>query len=269
MFYETSEAGLTIDHLLYHDNNLAESYRQWKEERQGALSNFPFGAFAYARLDDRLADDPIWTSAKREPGKDPMGLTQAQPNIEFFSTECYGGPKHFVDFPIEHKHCFSLIAELFSPRSKGSVRLRSADPKDNPIVDHNYLADPLDVLVLSEACALGNEIITKQPATKTILKGSWPPSLTHHTYTKRKDWEDYVRENATTCMSHSIRQMNARLVNGTITDMVVAGYHPGGTAKMGLSDDPMAVLDERLRVRGVKCLRVADTSIMPTLNQGG
>lgn len=46
------------------------------------------------------------------------------------------------------------------------------------------------------------------------------------------------------------------------------GYHPAGTCKMGRSDDPSAVLDERLRVRGVQGLRVADTSVMPTLNQG-
>jgi GMC oxidoreductase len=50
--------------------------------------------------------------------------------------------------------------------------------------------------------------------------------------------------------------------------VLVTGYHPGGTVKMGAPTDPMAVLDERLRVRGVKGLRVADTSVMPTLNQG-
>ena len=69
-----------------------------------------------------------------------MGLTQSQPNIELFSTECYGGPKQFDQFPdVETSHAFSLIAELFGPKSRGSVMLKSADPKDNPVVDHNYL----------------------------------------------------------------------------------------------------------------------------------
>lgn len=129
-----------------------------------------------------------------------MGLTPAQPNIEFFSTECYGGPKQYTDLPDgENTHAFSLISELFSPRSKGSVTLKSADPKDNPIVDHNYLSDELDVLVLSEACNFANEIIVGGKGTKDIVSGAWPANLTHHTYTKREDWVPFVKENATTC----------------------------------------------------------------------
>lgn len=94
-----------------------------------------------------------------------------------------------------------MISELFSPRSKGTVTLKSADPLANPVVDANYLADPLDMLVLSEACRFGNEIVMKGAGTKDIVKGSWPSALTHHTYTKREDWEPYVRQHATTCRS--------------------------------------------------------------------
>ncbi|KAL2354294.1 putative GMC oxidoreductase [Cryomyces antarcticus] len=244
MFYETEKAGLTNDFLLYHDNALESTYKLWLEEKKGPLSSFPFGAFAFARLDERLKDEPLWKSAPRENGRDPMGLTTKQPNIEFFTTECYGGPKQYDQFPIDRKHAFSMIAELFAPRSRGTVTLKSSDPRENPVVDHNYLADPLDMLVLSEACRFGNEIVTLGAGTKDIVKGSWPPNLTHHTYTEREQWEPFVRQHATTC------------------------YHPGGTCKMGKSDDPLAVVDERLRVRGVANLRVADVSVMPKLNQG-
>lgn len=192
-----------------------------------------------------------------------MGLTKDQPNvsslrtsqshnkpptltpqIEFFTTECYGGPKQFVDFPINQQHCFSMIAELFSPHSKGSVSLSSSFPHAPPIISHNYLSSALDVTVLAEACAFANEIVTSGRGTKSILKGSWPANLTHHTHTHRDQWREYVRENATTC------------------------YHPGGTAKMGKQGDATAVVDARLRVFGVKGLRVADCSVMPKLNQG-
>lgn len=173
-----------------------------------------------------------------------MGLKASQPNIEFFTTECYGGPKQYEDFPLENKHCFSMIAELFSPQSRGKVSLKSADPLDNPIVEHNYLDHPLDLEVLAEACAFGNEIVVKGKGTKDIVKGSWPENLTHHAYTHRNDWKPYVKDHATTC------------------------YHPGGTCKMGDVTDPTAVLDHELKVRGVKGLRVADTSVMPLLNQG-
>lgn len=165
----------------------------------GFLSTFPFGAFAYARLSDRLQDSPLWTSSPHAPNRDPMGLTDRQPNIEFFSTECYGGPPFYKDFPTDHKHVFGLISELFSPRSKGTVTLASKDPLAIPVVDHNYLSDPLDMLVISEACRFGNEIVMGGAGTKDIIKGSWPADLTHHAFTERKEWEAHVRQNATTC----------------------------------------------------------------------
>ncbi|KAJ6160443.1 GMC oxidoreductase [Penicillium chermesinum] len=185
MFYET-EKGLTTDHHVYHDNNFETTYTLWKEKKTGFLSTFPFGSFAYARLDERLKDEPLWKNAPRLPGRDPMGLTPKQPNVEFFSTECYGGPKQYDQFPINHQYAFSMIAELFAPKSRGSVTLNSADPLENPIVDCNFLADPMDVLVLSEACRFGNEIVMEGAGTKDIVKGSWPPNLDHHNYKTRR-----------------------------------------------------------------------------------
>jgi hypothetical protein len=199
MFYETEKEGLTNDHLVHHHGALANSYALWKEQKKGVLSTFPFGAFAFARLDERLKDEPLWKNAPRKEGRDPMGLTDKQPNIEFFTTELYGGPKQYDQFPIDHKYAFANIAQLFAPRSKGSVTLKSADPLENPIVDCNYLADPLDMLVLSEACRFGNEIVMNGAGTREIVKGSWPSNLTHHTYTKLEDWEPYIRQHATTC----------------------------------------------------------------------
>ncbi|PYH83980.1 alcohol oxidase [Aspergillus uvarum CBS 121591] len=244
IFYETEKPGLTNDYLVHHRDSFEKSYALWKEKKEGFLSTFPFGCFAFARLEDRLKDEPLWRDAPREPGRDPMGLTPKQPNIEFFTTECYGGPKQYDQFPIDHKHAFSIIAELFSPRSRGSVTLSSKDPLENPVVDCNYLSDPLDLLVLTEACRFANEIITKGAGTKDIVKGSWPPNLTHHTYTKREEWIPYVKEHGTTC------------------------YHAAGTCAMGKDGDPNAVLDHKLRVRGVSGLRVADCSVMPTLHGG-
>lgn len=244
VFYETEKEGLTNDHLVYHDNSFAATYQLWKDKKTGFLSTFPFGAFAFARLDDRLKNEPLWKNAPHEQGRDPMGLTPKQPNVEYFTTECYGGPKQYDQFPIDHKHAFSMITELFSPRSKGTVTLKSADPMQNPTVNHNYLSDPLDVLVMSEGVRLGNEVVMKGKGTRDIVKGSWPSNLTHHQYTEREEWVPYVRQHATTC------------------------YHAAGTCKMGRSGDKMAVLDEKLRVRGVRGLRVADASVMPTLHGG-
>ena len=86
--------------MVYHGDAFESTYMLYKEKKTGFLSSFPFGAFAFARLDDRLKDEPLWKEAKHEQGRDPMGLTREQPNIEFFTTECYGGPKQYADFPI-------------------------------------------------------------------------------------------------------------------------------------------------------------------------
>ena len=201
VYYETEKPGLTNDHHFSNDNALAETYRLWKEEKKGALSTFPFGAFAYARLDERLKGDPLWDNAPREPGRDPMGLTSRQPNIEFFTTECYGGPKQYDDFPGHNQQAFCMISELFAAKSRGSVVIKSADPMENPVVHHNYLEDPLDLLVLSEACRFGNEVLLKGSGTKDVVKGSWPSTLTHHKYTSRDDWKEHVKEHVTTCRS--------------------------------------------------------------------
>lgn len=128
-----------------------------------------------------------------------MGLLPNQPNMEFWNTELYGGPKQYDDFPIDGKHTFAMCNLLFNQRSRGSVTLASADPHDNPVVDHRYLEDPLDMLVMTEACRFANEMVVNGKGTKDVIKGSWPADLTHHKNTSREDWIPHVKQHATTC----------------------------------------------------------------------
>jgi choline dehydrogenase-like flavoprotein len=78
--------------------------------------------------------------------------------------------------------------------------------------------------------------------TKNIILGPWPKTIPHPTDTA--GWKKHVRSFSGTC------------------------HHPGGTCKMAPDNDPMGVVDNRLRVRNVKGLRVADVSILPFLNSG-
>lgn len=172
---------------------------QWKDSHTGFFSQFPFGAFAFARLDDRLASSPLWQKASRTDGRDPMGLLPDQPHVEFWNTECYS-PKHrYKNFPDDNQHAFSIVTELFSPKSRGIVTLKSKNPLQNPVVDHNYLSDPLDLLVLSEGCHFANQIIMEGAGTKDIVAGSWPTDLNHHTFTSREEWEPVIRNTGDTC----------------------------------------------------------------------
>ncbi|TGO50399.1 hypothetical protein BCON_0184g00040 [Botryotinia convoluta] len=222
-FYEVSKPALTNDHLIWHTNGKSKSSTQYQTDKTGFFSQFPFGTFAFARLDSRLADSHLWNSAPRAKGLDPMGLSSTHPHVEFWNTECYS-PKYIPGFP---------------PRC-----LKSSDPTENPIVDHRYLEDPLDMLVFSEGCRTANEIAMRGAGTKDIVIGSWPRSRNHHMFTTREEWVSVIRSNADTC------------------------YHPARTCKMGSPDDPLAVLDSSLKVRGITNLRVADASVMPSLIGG-
>lgn len=122
---------------------------------------------------------------------------------------------------------------LFGTQSRGTVRLRSADPFEKPIIDHNYLSNPLDLAMLAEGVKFSHEVVMEGKGTKEHVRGAWPEG---RQFPKTDDeWKQYVREQTGTT------------------------YHCASTVKMGPDSDPTACVDPRLRVRGVKNLRVAGT----------
>jgi len=132
----------------------------------------------------------------------------------------------------------TLNAYLTRPRSRGHVRLRSADPTSMPIIDPNYLSDPHDLQQTVECVKLGQHIM-RQPSLQKYVRGEhWPGADVE----RPGGYERFVREQAR------------------------SGYHPAGTCRMG--HDDLAVVDPRLRVRGIEGLRVADCSVMPQLVSG-
>jgi choline dehydrogenase len=129
---------------------------------------------------------------------------------------------------------WALCAGLVAPKSRGEIRLRSADPKDRPVVDARFLSHPDDV----KALAFGIEVcrdIGNSAAMKDFVKREVAPAkkLTG------KDMEEFVRNGATTY------------------------FHQSGTCRMGADKD--AVVDSKLRVNGLQGLRIADSSIMPRI----
>ncbi|CAM3826119.1 GMC family oxidoreductase [Mucilaginibacter galii] len=126
-----------------------------------------------------------------------------------------------------------FLAILVQPLSRGEVRLASANYAEAPEINPNYLHEPADVEALAEAVEIIRNITT-QPAFNTMNVSEVVPGKT--------PVSDYIREQSTTI------------------------WHPAGTCKMGT--DASAVVDERLRVHGIKNLRVADASIMPVITSG-
>lgn len=84
-YYEVNTPDLTDDARVNHDLQAYENgHKEWKTGKTGWLATFPFGAFGFTRLSERLdAENPEWAALPREPGRDPMGLTKSQPNMEF------------------------------------------------------------------------------------------------------------------------------------------------------------------------------------------
>lgn len=103
-----------------------------------------------------------------------MALSPTQLQVEFWNTECYS-PKYMPkDFPEEDKYAFAMTPET----SRTTVARRSQSQIKRcyrePIVNHNHLEDPLDMLMFSEGCRTASEIATRGEGTEDILIGSWP-----------------------------------------------------------------------------------------------
>jgi choline dehydrogenase len=123
------------------------------------------------------------------------------------------------------------------PESRGYVRVRSADPFEAPIIQPNYLADEMDRRVLLKGMKLARNLL-KSDALKP--------------YYER---EDFPGPN----VQSDDELLGAARERGTTT------FHPMGSCRMGPAGDPLAVVDDQLRVRGLEGLRVIDASIMPTM----
>lgn len=132
---------------------------------------------------------------------------------------------------------------LLNPKSNGKVELKSADPYDAPIIDGNYFSNDEDVKTLVRGMKLTHEFIGTKAFREAGIEAVPIDIPECNEMTKFSDayFECVVRHMSTTL------------------------YHPTGTAKMGPASDKEAVVDARLRVHGIKNLRVADGSVMPKI----
>ncbi|VWB33745.1 choline dehydrogenase [Burkholderia arboris] len=161
----------------------------------------------------------------------------ATPDIQFhFSTlsaDSAGGSVH--PFP----GCTYSICQL-RPESRGTVRIISDDARDAPSIQPNYLDTERDRRTTVAGVRFARRVAATEPMAPLMKREVRPGA------DARTDDEllEFCREYGQTI------------------------FHPSGTAKMGVASDPLAVVDERLRVYGTRGLRVVDCSIMPTLVSG-
>jgi choline dehydrogenase len=159
------------------------------------------------------------------------------PNLQFHNAPVYL-LEHGLGAPDDDRTFFTMMPTQIRPESSGTVRLASADPHEPPIIDPEYLRADGDIEPLVEGVKLAREIAD----TDALEPYCGPEVHPGPDVTSEQGIREFVRDHASTV------------------------YHPVGTCKMG--NDEMAVVDDRLRVRGVEGLRVVDASVMPRIVGG-
>jgi len=163
--------------------------------------------------------------------------SQPHANLEYhvqpLSLDAFGQPLHRYD-------AFTASVCNLNPSSRGSVRIRSTKPEDAPAIAPSYLSTDADRRIAADSLRLTRRIVA-QPALAKYRPKEVKPGVQFET--------------------------DAELAQ-LAGDIGTTIFHPVGTAKMGPAADSMAVVDARLRVHGVKGLRVVDASVMPTITSG-
>jgi choline dehydrogenase len=168
------------------------------------------------------------------------GFIRSRPGIEFPDLQLTFMPLAIKPGTVEDVggHSYQVHIDLMRPRSRGRIRIRSADPTAPPSILFNYLQDPLDRLDLRAAVRLTREILA-QPALASFRGPELSPG--EHVQSDA-EIDAYIRQGVETC------------------------YHPVGTCRMGLTSD--CVVDTHCRVHGIAGLRVVDASVMPSIVSG-
>jgi choline dehydrogenase len=175
-----------------------------------------------------MAPSQLGCFARSDPSRDTPDL---QYHIQPLSLDRFGEPLH--PFP-----AFTASVCNLRPTSRGSVRIKSPDPRAQPAIRPNYLATPEDRATAAAAIRLTRRICAAEPLARYVIEEFRPgPQV----------------------------QSDADLVKAA-GDIGTTIFHPVATCKMGT--DPMAVVDPRLRVHGLESVRVVDASVMPTITSG-
>jgi choline dehydrogenase len=164
---------------------------------------------------------------------------QAEPSIQAFCVPIVYLDRDTLGL-VEDTYGLTITTVVVKPRSRGFVRLRSSSPDDMPLVSPHLLRDPVDARTMIEGQRFFLRAFRTKPLADRVARVAIPDPADVSDEALLKHCRRFVKTN----------------------------YHPSGTCRMGASGDPMAVLDSRLRVRGVEGLRICDLSAMPNINAG-
>ncbi len=167
-------------------------------------------------------------------------FVKTRPGLEVPDLELVFAPVFYMDngFANPDLHGFSVGIAIQHPENRGEIRLRLNDPFVAPMIQPNYFSEESDLAVGIEGMKIARDILNSDRFTPYRGAERWPGPGAQ----SDEDFADHIRETSATI------------------------YHPVGTCRVG--NDAMAVVDDRLRVRGVEGLRVVDASVIPIQTTG-
>ena len=206
----------------------------------------PVSLFKYWNLLGKAYVGARWMLNITGPGAsnqiESCGFIRSEPGVDYPDIQF-----HFLPIAVRYDgqaaaegHGFQAHTGPMRSPSRGSITLRSADPKDDPVIRFNYMSEEKDWIDFRRCIRLTREIFA-QDAFKPYASHEIQPGDQVQT---DDELDDVIREHAE------------------------SAYHPCGTCRMGRADDPNAVVDPEGRVIGVDGLRVADSSLFPRITNG-
>ncbi|XP_001867686.2 glucose dehydrogenase [FAD, quinone] [Culex quinquefasciatus] len=211
---------------------------------QGPMSSALAEGFAFFRSPFALYPDPNWPDVELlqlfiNPGDDATPAA-----MKYFRINNETMEKYFK--PLYNKRAFMFLSVLLHSTTKGSLRLKSTNPFDHPEFRYQYFDDDRDLEALVYAMKTAVKITSQKPFRDLGVKlyQNKLPGCKHLTFNSHEYWRCHAM---------------------TLT---YVGYHFVGTCKMGPRSDRTAVVDHRLRVHGLRKLRVADVGIIPEAPSG-
>lgn len=207
---------------------------------QGMLTDSGADLLAFEKIPERLRSN-FTTSTLADLARFPADW----PELEYIPTSAYYGfqQNYILDAPTDGYNYATIATVLVAPLSRGTVTISSADTKDPPIINPNWLTHPTDQAVAVAGYKRARAFFESQAMKPILIGGEYFPGASAGV-TSDADILAFIRKSFSTV------------------------FHASCTCKMGNDSDASAVLDSKARVRGVKNLRVVDASSFPLLPPG-
>lgn len=210
----------------------------YRKDRSGPAGSGLLELVGFPRVDKYLEKDPEYRKAKAaNGGVDPFS-PHGQPHFEL-DFICMFGSAFQWHYPTPKKgDHLSVMVDLVRPVSEpGEVKLNSNDPLVQPNINLNYFANDLDIIALREGVRFSYDVLTKGDGFKDLVVDEYP-------------WEMPLDSD--------------ELMKRTVLERSQTSFHPCGTARLSKHID-QGVVDPKLKVHGIKNLRVADASVIPVI----